>query len=122
MLEASGGVRRVASDEAISAATRRAPSASRARVRGALIAAARERDRSFSVDWATFSVHDLPDAGGLRPRPVGLVLDDPFADEVPEASALVALMLAEPRVAALGGFVPPPSPGRAASGGDPPTG
>ena len=74
LLEARGGVRRVASPDQVAAAIGQAPSASRARVRGRLVAAARAHDRAFAVDRGTFSVHDLPDASVARPAPVDLVL------------------------------------------------
>ena len=40
---------------------------------------------------------------------VELVLDDPFADADPRADSLAARLASEPRVARLGGFVPPPA-------------
>ena len=112
--EARHGVRHT-TDEAVAAATRLAPCATRARVRGALLAAAQAHGRDHAVDWSGFEVRDLP--GGT----VALRLDDPFAAESAAASGLVGRMGAEPRIRALGGFVPPPDApppdaGRAASG------
>ncbi|HHU39175.1 MAG TPA: hypothetical protein GXZ45_07855, partial [Propionibacterium sp.] len=90
-----------------------APSPSRARVRGDLLAAAQDCGRDHTVDWAGFEVRDLP--GG----PVRLRLDDPFAHAVPAASELAERMRTEPRHRVLGGFVPPPDADRAGPGSGP---
>lgn len=98
-------------DAAVAAATRVAPSASRARVRGALLEAARDARRDHTVDWSHFAVHDLPGPDGRHPQPVGLALEDPFDALTPAASALAERMRTEPRLRPLGGFVPPPADG-----------
>lgn len=108
--EARHGVRHT-TDAEVASATERAPSATRARVRGELLAAAQDRGRDHVVDWASFEVRDLP-GGGVRLR-----LDDPFDADPAGASELADRMRDEPRHRALGGFVPPPDDGRAAAGG-----
>lgn len=108
--EARHGVRHT-TDAEVASATERAPSATRARVRGELLAAAQDRGRDHVVDWASFEVRDLP-GGGVRLR-----LDDPFDADPAGASELADRMRDEPRHRALGGFVPPPDDGRAVSGG-----
>ncbi|WP_232548135.1 proteasome accessory factor PafA2 family protein [Propioniciclava soli] len=108
LAEARGQVPRLTTDAEVEAAVRTAPSPTRARVRGALVDAARAAGRDVTVDWARFAVHDL--AGGAdaaRADDVALALDDPFADSDPRADALAARMASAPRVGRLGGFVPP---------------
>lgn len=103
-------------DAEVDAAASTAPSATRAWVRGALIAAARRQDRDFGVDWSSFVVRDLAAVpasgagglgGGLRPRDVTLRWDDPLTTHDPASEALLLRMEQEPRVRTLGGFVPP---------------
>lgn len=106
-LEAGGGSPRVTTDAAVGDATRRAPSASRARVRGQLVTAAREHGREYAADWAWFAVHDL--AGEDGTLGVRLALEDPFAATDAAADALIAAMASDPRHRVLGGFVPPPT-------------
>ena len=105
--QARHGVRHT-TDAAVVAATRTAPGETRARVRGALLAAAQDARRDHAADWSSFEVRDLPGPDGRGPATVRLELPDPFGPAVPEASDLVARMGAEPRLRALGGFVPPP--------------
>ncbi len=110
LLQARGGSPVLAEDDAVRAATATAPSASRARARGALLEAARRRERDIAVDWATFAVHDLPDASGTRAAPLTLALEDPFDADPDGVAELIARIEAEPRLRTLGGFVPPPRP------------
>ena len=105
--DARHGVRHT-TDAAVDAATREAPDGTRARTRGALLAAAQDTHRDHAVDWSSFEVRDLPGPGGQRPEPVRVPLEDPFAQALPSASELVGRMRTEPRLRALGGFVPPP--------------
>lgn len=107
--ERTHGVRHT-TDAAVTAATRVAPSATRARLRGELVAAAQDADRDHAADWSSFEVRDIPGPDGRHPAAVRLALDDPFAEAAPAASELVARMGSEPRLRVLGGFVPPPAP------------
>lgn len=118
LLESRGELPRLTTDAEVRAALEVAPSASRARVRGRLIAVAREAGRDVAADWASFTVRDLgapssaPDpgsagVGGRRPVEVRLDLPDPFAPDDPAADALAARMASEPRVRLLRGFTPP---------------
>ncbi len=107
--EARHGIRHTTA-AGVTAATEQAPGATRARVRGALVAAAQDRGRDHVVDWSSFEVRDLPGP------PVRVAMDDPFVGAVPGASVLVDRMRDEPRVRTLGGFVPPPDATRAAPG------
>ena len=100
LLEARGELPRLTEPDAVASARSVAPSEGRARLRGSLIAAARAHGRDHSVDWASFTVHDLPGA---------VALDDPFAAADPRVDALVAAMAERPRRRPLGGFVPPVS-------------
>ena len=107
LLEARGAFGRVTTEAEVAAARDEPPSPTRARVRSALLRAARENDRDHGVDWASFVVRDLAGPDGVRPREVALRLDDPLADHDAAADALVARMASEPRVRLLGGFLPP---------------
>ena len=76
------------------------------------MAAARASGRDHSVDWASFTVHDLPGESPELPGPgagaAATSLDlDPFAAEDPRVDALIARMQREPRRRPLGGFAPP---------------
>ena len=112
LLEARGEIPRLTSPDAVAAARDRAPSPGRARLRGRLLAAARASGRDHSVDWASFTVHDLPGESPELPGPgagaAATSLDlDPFAAEDPRVDALIARMQREPRRRPLGGFAPP---------------
>lgn len=98
LLEARGELPRLTHPDAVAAALDRAPGPGRARLRGRLVAAAREHARDVAVDWASVTVHDLP---------ATVALDDPFTDADPRVDALVAEMATRPRRRPLGGFVPP---------------
>ncbi len=106
LLAERGKVPVLAGADAVAAALAEAPSATRARLRGRLVAAAEAGDRQHSVDWARFSVSDLPGAGGV-PVEVALELDDPFAASDDRVDALVDRMASEPRARTLRGFTPP---------------
>ncbi|MDO5534918.1 MAG: hypothetical protein Q4F65_09725, partial [Propionibacteriaceae bacterium] len=105
--DARHGVRHT-TDAAVAAAQHEAPSPTRARTRGLLLAAAQASDRDHVADWSSFTVRDLPSPDGRTPVPVRLEWPDPFGTGEPEAFALAHRMRTEPRVRALGGFVPPP--------------
>lgn len=107
LTEARGWTPRLTADAEVAAALTRSPSATRARVRGALLDAAVAAGRDHIADWSTFAVHDLTGPAGSGPADVVLSLDDPFADADARADALIARMSTEPRVRALGGFRPP---------------
>ncbi len=112
-LEAAGAWVRHTDPAAVRAARERAPSASRARLRGRLLAAAQASGRDHTPDWSTFAVHDLAEPGQRRPSEVVLTLDDPFADADPAVDALIERLTHEPRVRALGSFTPPDPPASA---------
>ncbi len=98
LLEARGELPRLTDPDAVAAARDRAPGPGRARLRGRLIAAARDHGRDAAVDWASVTVHDLP---------ATVALDDPFSDSDPRVDALVEAMATRRRRRPLGGFVPP---------------
>ncbi|HOA87864.1 MAG TPA: proteasome accessory factor PafA2 family protein [Propioniciclava tarda] len=98
LLEARGELARLTDPVAVAAAREVAPGPGRARLRGCLIAAAKQHGRENTVDWASFVVHDLP---------ASLRLDDPFVESDAEVDALVERMRAEPRRRTVGGFRPP---------------
>ena len=108
LLEARGAWPRETTDAEVAVARSTPPSPTRARVRSALLDAARAHGRDHGVDWAAFVVRDLAGPDGVRPREVVLRLDDPLATDHPDAAPLLARMASEPRVRSLGGFAPPP--------------
>lgn len=90
---------RIADPDAVAAARAEAPSASRARLRGRLVAAAEASDHEVAIDWASVTVHTLLGAS--------LRLDDPFATADPRVDELIGRLRDEAPRRPLGGFVPP---------------
>ncbi len=93
LAEERGAMNRVVEPDAVQRAVERPPGDTRARLRGRFITAAQAAHRRYTVDWMTFTVHDLPDGALVCPDP--LVADDERVD------ALLARMAAEPHVAAV---------------------
>lgn len=87
LLESRGAIARLTTPDQVERALT-TPPATRALLRARLIAAAQERDRRYSVDWAQFTCTDIDD-GALR-------LPDPLASEDPRVDRLIERMRSEP--------------------------
>ncbi len=98
-----GLLTRQLNDDALAAAVT-TPPPTRARVRGQLVAAAGRYQRSYTVDWSTFTVKDL---GGAS-----VTLPDPTVSSDPAATALIERMRVEPRVMPATESAGPAVPGR----------
>lgn len=81
-MEAKGLLTRLTSDELVRYAEVVAPQTTRARLRGAFIAAAQDYRRDHFVDWQTLRIED-----GLQPA---VMLRDPLATEDPQVDELIA--------------------------------
>ncbi|HSN43292.1 MAG TPA: proteasome accessory factor PafA2 family protein [Propionibacteriaceae bacterium] len=88
-LASTGHVDRVVDEDAVSRAVEAAPATTRAVLRSRLVTAAQRFQRSYGVDWMTFTCHDLPDGVVICP--------DPLAAEDPRVDALIERMANEPR-------------------------
>lgn len=106
LLEAHGVLARVSTPEAVHHALGVSPSASRARVRGRLVAVARAHGRDVAFDWSEIVAHDIAGPDG-RATTVRLRLDDPFAATDAAADALADRLASEAPGRTLGGFVAP---------------
>lgn len=102
-LSRAGQLDRITTDESVAAAVT-TPPATRAALRGRLVAAAGRHHRSYTVDWSTFTVKDL---GGVT-----LSLPDPTISVEPAVERLVERMRTEPRQLAVAGSTTPPAPAR----------
>ncbi len=91
LAEEHGTMRRVVDDEEIRRAVETPPADTRAALRGRFIAAAQASRRTYTVDWMTFTVHDLAD--GMLSCP------DPLTSSDPRVDALIDRMALEPRMA-----------------------
>jgi proteasome accessory factor A len=81
-LEARGAMARICDDERIEAATRQAPTTTRARLRGEFIRRAKERRRDFTVDWVHLKLNDQAQRT--------ILLKDPFRAKDDRVERLIA--------------------------------
>jgi proteasome accessory factor A len=88
LLEHAGAVRRITEPADVERALTAPPAETRAALRSRLIAQAQASGRDYSVDWVSFTVHDLPGSGVESPE-VSVRLDDPFAVTDPAAERLL---------------------------------
>lgn len=89
-LESGGQVTTVVDPSTVAAAVDRPPSTTRAHLRGALISAAQQHERTHTVDWMSFNCRDL-DQGNLT-------CPDPLAFDDPRVDRLIQRMASEPRL------------------------
>ena len=92
LAEDRGTMSRVVGPESVRRAVDLPPGDTRAALRGRFITAAQATHRRYTVDWMTFTVHDLPDGALTCPDP--LVAADPRVD------SLLTRMATEPHLAA----------------------
>ncbi len=106
LLEARGAVNRISDSAAVTVAMSEPPPNTRAVLRSRFLSAAQRWTRDYSVDWMTWTVHDLPGEGG-GPVDRRVTCADPLASTSAEVDQIVELMAAEPRVRPSGPFTPP---------------
>lgn len=106
LLEARGAVTRLTDPTQVERAISEPPPDTRAALRSRFVLAAQNAGRDHSVDWQTFTVHDLPGPDG-RPQDRRVVCSDPFTAVSAEVDALIADLANQPRVRHGSGFRPP---------------
>lgn len=106
LLEERGVLPRISTPDQVRSALLVAPSPTRARVRGRLVAIAKTHERDVVFDWGEIVAHDLAGPDG-RAATLRLRLDDPFAVDNPDAEMLAHRLATEAPGRALGGFIPP---------------
>jgi proteasome accessory factor A len=93
-LEDGGAVARLTDPVEVTRALADPPEPTRAVARAAFLRAVGTGRRSYSVDWRTCTVRDLPDGAHRTDRTV--VLDDPLATTTPELEELLAACASAP--------------------------
>ncbi len=91
LAEEHGTMRRVVDGTEVGRAVDTPPADTRAALRGRFVASAQAAQRRYTVDWMTFTVHDLPD--GILSCP------DPLRATDERVDALIDRMVREPRAA-----------------------
>ena len=92
LAEDRGAMSRVVTPDDVRRAVDTPPADTRATLRGRFISAAQATQRKYTVDWMTFTVHDLPDGAVSCP--------DPLAGGDARVDALLTRMATEPHVTA----------------------
>lgn len=107
LLESRGAARRLTAPAAVAAAMREPPADTRAALRSAFVTAAQRWGRDHSLDWMTFTVHDLPGPSGA-PVDARVTCPDPLASSSAEVDFLIEQMATQPRIRPSSTFRPSP--------------